>query len=234
MKKLAVIAAAVAAFGFIGTASAADMPAKAPVYKAPMMAPIYNWTGLYVGLEGGYSWGRSQLQQGPGATNWFDVKGGFIGGTLGYNWQFQNFVLGIETDFAGSDFKSGPQPSSSTFGCGSGPCETNVTWFGTTRGRLGYAWDRWLVYATGGWAYGKVHSRIDNTAPFFDDGGKTRSGWTAGGGAEWAFMGNWSAKLEYLHVDFGNYDIGTSIPTPTATTRLDLVKLGLNYKFWGL
>ena len=233
MKKFVPVAAAIAAFGFVNTANAADMPAKAPVYKAPV-AVAYNWTGFYAGVEGGYGWGRSQLTQGTGATNVFNVNGGFFGGTLGYNWQFQNFVLGIETDLSWSDFKSGAQASSATFGCGSGPCETNVTWFGTTRGRLGLAWDRWLVYGTGGWAYGNVHSRIDNAGPAFDDGGKVRSGWAAGGGVEYAFAGPWSAKLEYLHIDFGTYGIGTSAPTPQAFTRIDTVKLGLNYRFGNL
>ena len=230
LRKFVAAAAAIAALSFVNSANAADMAVKAPIYKAPVAVP-FSWTGWYVGLQGGYSWGRSQLTQGTAATNWFDVKGGFIGGTLGANWQFQNIVLGIETDAAWSDIKSGPQPSSATFGCGSGPCETNVTWFGTTRGRLGLAWDRFLVYGTGGVAYGFVHSRIDNTAPLFDDGGKTRVGWTAGGGVEYAFTNNWSAKVEYLHIDFGTYDIGTSVPTPQAQTHLDLVRGGLNYRF---
>jgi outer membrane immunogenic protein len=130
-----VVAAALAALGFAGNAIAADMLVKAPL--APVAAP-YNWTGLYAGVQGGYAWGSSVqffTATGGGTTDRYSIRGVEDGGTLGYNWQTQQWVLGIETDFSGSHI-SGSTGSSPTYGCGTG-CTTDVNAFGTLRGRFG-------------------------------------------------------------------------------------------------
>jgi outer membrane immunogenic protein len=249
--------AAVAVVGFTSVASAADMPTKAPMYtKAPVMAPMYNWTGFYIGLNAGYSWG-SQTNSlvaitGGGVTSQSntDHLDGFIGGgQIGYNWQVNQWVLGLEADFQGSGQKAdgsysfpgfGP-PTCTAFGCVAATTITysdKLDWFGTVRGRIGYAMGatgNWLPYLTGGWAYG--HGTISGTTSATGtsfSGSQDYSGWTVGGGVEWAFADHWSAKVEYLYIDFGN---GPTVPVSTGLTIVsgtmtdNIVRAGINYKF---
>jgi outer membrane immunogenic protein len=140
-------------------------------------------------------------------------------------------VLGLEGDFSGSNIK-GSTGSSLTYGCGSGPaCASEVQSFGTVRARLGYAFDTWLVYGTGGTAFGHIHTFIQNST---FDGTNDRAGWTAGAGIEHAFTPHWSAKLEYLHADLGDNiqwsSFGGGVPLLTRE-RLDLIRGGINYRF---
>jgi outer membrane immunogenic protein len=254
MKKFVTIAAVIAAFGFVSSANAADMPVKAPVYKAPMMAPLYNWTGFYIGLNAGYSWGRQDndlVATATGTTIFSnsDHLNGFIGGgQIGYNWQVNQWVLGLEADFQGSGQKGDGTffiaaiPGIETVGT---PAITfnytdKLDWFGTVRGRIGYAMGatgNWLPYVTGGWAYG--HGEISGTTTSLGvatsfSGSQDYSGWTVGGGVEWAFLNNWSAKVEYLYIDFGD---GPTVPV-SATRDIvsgkmtdNILRAGLNYKF---
>jgi outer membrane immunogenic protein len=215
---LAIVAAA-------GSANAADMPrraapAPAPVYKAPPYQ-AYNWTGLYAGINGGYGFGNSNVSGFPG-TGDFDVNGGMVGGTLGYNWQTGPVVFGLETDLDWSGMKG-------SAACGAFNCETKNTWLGTTRGRIGYAWDRFMPYITGGAAYGnvKASSLLGSTSD-------TNFGWTVGAGAEFALAGNWTAKLEYLYADLGDVDCGaacTLTPPANVDFHTNIVRAGLNYRF---
>ena len=196
---------------------------------APAAIP-YNWTGLYVGIQGGYGWGTSNHQQGTATTDDFDMRGGVLGGTVGYNQQFGMWVLGLEGDLSWSGIHgSRPVGSTGGFNCGSGPCETFVKWFGTGRVRGGVAVDKALFYATGGVAYGKLFAQITPDPTF--TGGENKVGWTAGGGAEYALMPNVSVKAEYLYVDFGRFVYGTSIPNPTALARFGVARVGLNWRF---
>ncbi|WP_245411148.1 outer membrane protein [Methylovirgula ligni] len=214
----------------IASASAADLPSikEAPAYVPP--PPVLSWTGFYVGAEGGYAWGESYQSQDGATTDTYHPRGGFGGGTVGYNWQFSQFVLGLETDFSGGDIVGSlPIGRYNGYGCGSGPCETRINWFGTARGRVGYAFNNVLIYGTGGYAYANIHTAIE-TAPDFT-GTSTRSGWTAGAGVEWLFAPSWSAKLEYLHADFGRFGFGTDEPIPTTAVRFDSVKAGVDYHF---
>jgi outer membrane immunogenic protein len=215
---LAIMAAA-------GSANAADMPrraapAPAPVYKAPAYQ-TYNWTGFYAGINGGYGFGNSSVSGFPG-TGDFDVNGGMVGGTLGYNWQTGPVVFGLETDLDWSGMKG-------SAACGAFSCETKNTWLGTTRGRIGYAWDRFLPYVTGGVAYGNVKaaSALGSTSD-------TRVGWTVGAGAEFALAGNRTAKLEYLYADLGDFNCGgacTLTPPASVDFHTNIVRAGLNYRF---
>ena len=213
MKSFVRGALAIALLGSVSaTAFAADLPSRkeAPVYIAP--APVFTWTGFYVGAEFGGQWGQNSSSL---TTNFFDERvlgttGGYNtagvvgGGLVGYNWQFNQFVLGVEGDLTGSSNQgrfSGPlgfRSQNTQYGFGAG-----------VRGRLGWAFDHTLVYATGGWAYENIDQTYNN--PFLNNFIQTRintdrSGYTVGGGVEYAFNYNWSARLEYRWSDYGKYN----------------------------
>jgi outer membrane immunogenic protein len=200
-------------------ATAADLPAR-PYVKAPAYAPqAYNWSGFYVGVNGGYGFGTSSFTD----TNNFDVNGGLVGGTVGYNWQVGQGVFGLEGDGDWSDIKG-----STTTGCPG--CETRNDWLATFRGRAGYAFDRVLPYVTGGLAAGDIKA----ITPGFPGIDNDRVGWTVGGGLEFAIAGPWTAKLEYLYVDLGKTDCGFSCGTFTPDNvdlKENIVRGGINYKF---
>ncbi|MCW5688154.1 MAG: porin family protein [Pseudolabrys sp.] len=215
MRSLTALGAAVAVLGFATAASAADMPARTYT-KAPPMAAPFNWTGFYLGLNAGYGWVDS------GGSN----PGGFVGGgQIGYNWQGYNspLVLGIEADLQGADIDESVTVGGVT-------ATTRAKAFGTVRGRIGYAFDRAMIYATGGWAY--TRTSLDLSGP----GGSISSsdwssGWALGGGVEYAFMGPWSAKLEYLHVDSGDVTLTLAGTSVTGNYDMNVVRAGLNYRF---
>jgi outer membrane immunogenic protein len=150
-----------------------------------------------------------------------------FGGTLGYNWQAGAIVYGLEGDFDWSGVKG-------NVACGIGTCETANTWLATFRGRLGYAFDRWLPYITAGGAYGSVKATASlPVAGFTASESKDKLGWTAGLGLEYAFLGNWTAKVEYLYADLGSVDLGTAPVVNTVSFKENIVRAGLNYKFSG-
>jgi outer membrane immunogenic protein len=204
-------------------ANAADMSARRPlppqaVVKAP--PPIFNWSGFYVGVHGGYGWGNSSYDATAAGTS-FNTDGWLLGALAGVNYQVGQTVWGIEADINWSDFSGGDA-------CGGVTCNTEVPWFGTLRGRLGYAADRFMPYITGGLAYGKVEANV----PGIGGGSDTRFGWTAGVGAEYAFAPNMSWKTEYLYVDLGGFDCGgCGAPTPNVDFQSHIVRTGLNVRF---
>lgn len=202
-------------------ALAADMAVKAPTAVA---APLYNWAGLYVGIEGGGAWGNSTHDFTGGTHGSFDVSGGLLGGTIGYNWQAGQFLVGVEGDmsWASSDGSTVGVPTP----CTGGPCTTKLTSLGTIRGRIGYVVGMWLPYVTGGFAFGDVHA-CENVTCNSD----SRSGWTIGGGVEAKVMGNWSVKAEYLYVDLGTQNTYFFIVPHTLNLTENIARLGLNYKF---
>lgn len=214
------------------SAQAADLPARSPsFYKAPA-AETFDWTGFYLGINGGYGWGQSSWSD-PlvGADSGsFNSTGGLVGGQLGYNWQTGPVVLGIETD---ADWMNLKGSTSGTGGVcltdGAGQCQTQQSWLGTTRARVGYAFDRWLPYVTGGVAYGNIQA-VQPTGTTTT----TNAGWTAGGGLEYGIDRNWSAKLEYLHVDLGTATfMGAASGTSTLAVPVtdDLARVGVNYRW---
>src|SRR5262249_4994596 len=143
-----------------------------------------------LGINGGGAWGRSSWTSPLGSTGTFDVNGGLVGGTLGYNWQTPtNAVFGLETDIDWTNIKG-----DTATGCAPN-CETKNQWLGTTRGRIGYACNRFLPYVTGGVAYGDVKPGFVG----LPHDSETRIGWTAGAGLEVAVAGPWSVKAEYLY-----------------------------------
>ena len=160
------------------------------------MAQVYNWTGFYVGANGGGGWGHSWWDANAAGIK---LSGGQAGGTAGYNWQFGNTVLGIEGDLDWSNIKGTTSSGLCPFGC-----STSDTWLSTVRGRAGYAFGGILPYVTGGLAVGDIRANM----PGFAVASTTNAGWTVGGGVEFALPGNWTAKAEYLHVDLGRFNCG--------------------------
>ena len=224
--------AACAAVGVAADAQAADLPV-APVYKAPVVAP-FSWAGVYIGVHGGYGWGtHTSSYNGGVVTSSLDPKGGFGGGQIGYNTYLTgNWVLGSVLDVSAGDYdQSGPSiapaPASAT---------TSIDYFGTARARLGYAFDRWLLYATGGtaWAHNKFSETITGSGVEAFGRDQFHLGWTAGAGVEYALDRNWSIWGEYLYADLGQEQ--DSIPISglrTTDLTLNLVRFGVNYRFDG-
>ena len=278
MKTLATLVAIV---GLIATpAFAADMATKMPIKAPPAApAPIYNWTGWYVGGTVGGAWGNFD----PSTSVTFDPTGyfvignvagvnaagqqsikprGFTGGVeLGYNWQAGNVVYGLEGDVE-SFHLSGSSTSGtvlySIIGYTPGPAECNcftinsaahTDWLATVRGRLGFAANNWLFFATGGAAFTTLHGSFS----FADDDStesaslsSTRVGFTVGGGVEVGLWANWSVKAEYLFVDFGRVSVNGvnqvgpdcsvgpcngQVFTHSLDLKANIARVGLNYQF---
>ena len=245
-----------------GAASAADLPrrapAAAPYYAAPV--PVFTWTGFYLGLNAGAAFNGSNNNAytsngfGIAPTIYAPTGGnntGFTGGgQIGYNWQTSSFVFGLETDIQGvsrgnSNVAVLPIILPGTYAVATPGNRAN--WFGTVRGRAGFAVDRALFYVTGGFAYGGNNGGGSVTyfpplgpATVYSPGSNSsKVGWTLGGGVEYALSNNWSLKGEYLYVDLGGNNNSVYRATGTATTfsggnqgdRFHVVRAGLNYKF---
>ena len=211
MKKIAyAVSAIAAAFALAGAAQAADVS-----------APGYDWTGLYVGANAGVAWNNSSVDNDiytlgerlDQLENKIDGNQAAFtaGGLLGYNYQIDKVVLGIETDFNYLGFSDGNNQSYTLGGYDiTSNSSFDANWFGTIRGRLGFALDNVLLYGTGGVAYG--HMSADGKTSIDDAGtvttykGSTDStnwGWTIGAGAEYG-IDNWSIGVEYLYVDLNS------------------------------
>jgi outer membrane immunogenic protein len=240
-----IILGAVAAL-VLGTtaAAAADLPLKT---KAPPLAVIYDWTGFYIGGSGGGSFGQStHIDQatGLGDTIGYNVKGGLVGGTVGYNWQVSSFVIGFEGDASwvgeyGSNVDDGLANVNHPGGPLSVTSYTKETWLATARARFGYAVNNLLFYGTGGYAGAGVEAGVkdSNTGALLASSSSTRNGWTAGGGLEWGFAPNWSAKFEWLYMKFDSAPLNTLglAEGNRSSVPLDdnVVRAGINYRFGG-
>jgi outer membrane immunogenic protein len=236
MRKFAVALLATTALGFsFGAASAADLPVYPSSGVLPGMPSYYSrahiWSGVYVGLNAGGAFGNLDANATLGALS-ADLgsvsASGFIGGgQVGAQIQYQHFVYGIEGDFQGST-----QNHSDTFSAlGTSVTVTgSMPWFATVRGRLGWAMDNnVLLYGTAGAAFvdGKITgSALGVTAT----AESSHTGWTAGGGIEWAFAQHWGAKIEYLYLDSGNIPLA-NVGGITLNGRIkdNIVRAGLNY-----
>jgi outer membrane immunogenic protein len=240
VKKLALAASALIISA--ASASAADMAprtyTKAPAVPAP---EIMSWNGFYVGINGGYGWSpfNNQLADPPFALSGSSPSGGFGGGQIGYSWQMSNLVLGVETDLQGGNIGS---KKFDTAGNGYFT-QSTLNWFGTVRGRVGYAVSNVLFYGTGGFAYGGIHNRVDYSSLFPGDVydiSRTTSGYVVGAGMEYKLTRAWSVKAEYQYINlgfndpsrpgFGTYG-GTQAPFGTVIRRdaFNTVRVGINY-----
>jgi outer membrane immunogenic protein len=207
MKRILLASVAILALG-VASASAADLPRReAMPTKAPAYVSMYNWTGAYVGINGGYGWRTS------GSSN----GGGLVGGTIGYNWQAGSPVVwGLEGDLDWTRIRGSDAIQ-----------ETSNRWLGTVRGRLGYALGAQgtiLPYITGGVAFGD----IQNSVAGFGSARDTKVGYVLGAGVEAALSGPWTAKVEYQYVDLGN---GPTVGGIGSNFKANIIKAGLNYRF---
>ena len=216
-----VVFACLGMLGLAATANAADLPRRYDPVPQRTFVPVYNWTGFYIGINGGGGWGDSKWD----SVGSFDVSGGMIGGTVGYNWQSAQWVFGLEGDLDWTNING-----SSTAACVAG-CKTSNNWLATVRGRVGYAFDRFLPYVTGGLALGNIKA----SQPGFTGGDDTNAGWTVGGGLEFVIAGNWTAKAEYLYVDLGKFNCGLAcgngINPDNVSFSSHLVRGGVNFRF---
>ena len=212
MKKILLASAALIAL--TGAASAADLAAR-PYTKAPMaVASVYNWSGFYLGVVGGGAW--------EAASGDPKMKGGFVGGTAGYNWQTGNVVFGLEADAAWADVSA----SATALGV---TVASKTDALGTVRGRIGWAVNNVLFYGTGGYAW--IDNKISVTAlGLTASDSKFHSGWTVGAGVEAFFAPQWSVKGEYLYRSLGSE---TYFGVPSGTLELHSVQFGVNYHFGG-
>ena len=236
MKKL--LLASVAVFGFAAAAQAADLPSRyapAPVIAA---VPVFTWTGFYLGVNAGYGWNTNDndtiVDPVFGVVSRGGEDGGFVGGgQIGYNYQIGQFVVGLETDIQYADLGGGR----STFGQPAFLGDSNDgNWFGTVRARAGFAFDRALIYATGGFAYGDIGAGssvvVDaNGNVFAGSSNNTNTGWTLGGGVEYAFTNNLTAKVEGLYVNLDTENDNFGAFANNTETEFGVVRAGLNYKF---
>ena len=194
-----------------GAAYAADLPRRSMSPAPYFAAKSFSWTGVYAGLNAGYDFGNTS-NSARGVIG--SVRGGSLGGTVGYNQQIQNFVIGAEGDLAAANVQGS-----------TGSNSAKVNSIGTLRARAGFAADRALVYATGGYAGGQT--KVTTGAA---SGSKWLNGYAIGGGLEYAFTDNISAKAEYLYTDLQpkNYGLGS---VGSAGVKLNQIRTGVNYKF---
>lgn len=246
---------AVAALAVPAAAADLSYPVKAPVVA---FVPAFSWSGFYLGGNAGYGWGEGSAPwagyldyyynswDSVAYTGGSDPSGWFGGVQVGYNYQFSNnVVLGIEADaqFGSLSDKLNYTSTDDVGGITEqdfGSIRTEIESFGTVRARLGYAFDRFLPYLTGGLAWGnvKVSEQWDNYfggvySPGFSGNASvsdTLWGWTVGVGGEYAFTDNWTVKVEYLYADLGDINWDSNAST-NVDVKLQTVKAGINYKF---
>lgn len=214
MKKLLLASAAL--FALAAPASAADLAAR-PYTKAPApVAAVYNWTGFYLGIVGGGAWEDADSPR---------MQGGFVGGTVGYNWQTANVVFGIEADGAWADVNA----SATALGV---TVSSKTDAMGTVRGRIGWAVNNVLLYGTGGYAWIDNEISVSALGATVSDS-KWHSGWTVGAGVEAFVAPQWSVKGEYLYRSLGGetYFSGLGAPINTGTLNFHTVQVGVNYHF---
>jgi outer membrane immunogenic protein len=269
MQRIALVAAAALVAAFAQGARAADLPVS-PFFRASPVVIGYNWQGYYLGANIGWSRASSDISWTPNTTGFLTTENGVLfsdvgpivsaskntlssngaagGLQTGYNWQWGNVVAGIEGDVTfmrnNANLMVAPLPAPATSGTSLSQT-ARLDWLLTVRPRIGYAWDNWLVYATGGWAMGKVVFSDGLTS---SDGGfigttmsRELNGWTVGAGVEYGLVSGWTLKAEYLYTDLGSAAvlIGPSVTSAanvagTNHTMTDqIARIGFNFRFGG-
>jgi outer membrane immunogenic protein len=200
-----ILAIALASTAALATANAADMyrgPDAGGYKEGPGYVGV-NWSGPYAGVNGGYGWSNR--------TDALDPNGAFGGGQIGYNLQRGPLVVGVEADFQGSGINDSV-----------GASKSSLEWFGSVRGRMGYALDRALVYATGGYGYGHVKNSL----------AETQEGWVVGNGVEYKIAPAWTLKVEGEFYDLGASSAVGPLGTGAGSrTQFSTLRVGLNYFF---
>ncbi len=236
MKKPGLTAAAFAFFA--GQASATDLPAKVYTKAPPILPIVYDWSGFYVGINGGGGSSHECWSAVTGSEGCYNATGGTIGGQIGYRWQVMNWVLGLEGQGNWANFNgSGVNQLTPNFNDA-----TRIDGFGLFTGQAGYAFDKVLVYGKGGAAvvsdkYSTLTTGQTNAAESM-----TRWGGTAGIGIEYAFAPHWSVALEYDHLFLGHTNVNFSLVQPFGTgfagthsigQDVDIGLVRVNYTFGG-
>lgn len=243
MKQFLVPSIVLSAFA-VSSATAADLPIR-PAPNAPPAVVVFDWSGLYIGGHIGYGYAEADVTDrtilgGVNLTSTQRIESeGFLGGVqAGWNYQIGRFVLGAEADYSFADIKG---DVTTTIAGVDVSRSSNVTWIATATARLGYAWDRVMVYSKLGAAFAEfdyTNNLVQNGASVLNaTASETRVGFTVGTGIEWAFAGGWSAKAEYNYMDFGrkSVDFGAATDgTPInvdVDQRIQVIKAGVNYRF---
>jgi outer membrane immunogenic protein len=249
MKKTLLVGVSLAALGF-APAFAADLPARTYT-KAPPMAPIYNWGGFYLGLNGGGGWSHNcwSMTAATGTTvtaplseGCHDASGGLVGGQVGYRWQVTNWVFGLE---AQGDWANLKGSNTSLVGIANGvpySNQTTIDAIGLFTGQVGYAWNNVLWYLKGGAAvtHDKYNGQLLGIT--FDQASETRWGGAVGTGVEIGFAPGWSVAFEYDHLFMGSHNVNLNFVAPAGVgfSRTDSIKqdvdmatVRVNYTFGG-
>ena len=242
MKRILLTSVSLGILGMVSPAFAADLPyAKAP----QAIQSVYDWTGVYVGAFGGGGFGNHNVNNSTGSNQAFTdftanytSTGGVAGGEIGYNWQSGNYVVGVAGDMFWSGIKGN---DAAQFNAGAFPGvgavdADSLRWGGTLRAVGGIAVDRWLLFFTGGYAFGNIqHTNTPPGGPI-DQFTVHANGLTAGGGIAYAITNNISTKIEYRYYNFNGYNRPNppngQIPYTTETTY-SVVTVGLDFKFGG-
>jgi outer membrane immunogenic protein len=242
--------------GFASAASAADLPAKVYTKAPSVVAPVYNWGGFYIGLNGGGGsshncWNLTANAAGaiPAAPSegCSNATGGLVGGQVGYRWQATNWLFGLEAQGDWADLKGSNVSLTGTFGGLPFLNQTKTDAIGLFTGQVGYAWNNWLGYVKGGAAV--THDRYNGVTQFavgptpvgfaFDGASETRWGGAVGVGVEYGFAPNWSLALEYDHLFMGRSSNNILTPagvfdrTENVRQDIDMGTVRLNYTFGG-
>lgn len=242
-----ILLSAAALTAMAGVTLAADLPnTKAPPVFTPPPPPVFSWTGFYVGAQIGFQWGNQSAYYTAPAGAVMGEPGlradGVVGGLhVGYNYQVAQFVFGVEGDGEGSSYRgSGLDTTGTIRGSIHMPVEASV------RGRVGWAWDRVLIYGTGGVAFASIQNTSTTVAAgpavlaaipvgAYDSAWSGRVGWTAGGGVEYAIDDNWSVRAEYRYTDYGPYNFVLTNTGAGGVLRVhptdNRVEAGFSYKF---
>jgi outer membrane immunogenic protein len=230
------LTATVVSFGLTGVAAAADLPARTYTKAPPIVQAAYDWSGFYIGINGGGATSRINWNlDGVGDEGSHDASGGTVGGQIGYRWQMMNsWVIGLEAQGNWADFRG--SNSSLVAGIAGVPNQnqTKIDAFGLFTGQIGYAWDRALLYVKGGAAVTDNRYNVFNAGALVDNANETRWGAAVGAGIEYAFAPNWSIGFEYDHLFMGNNDVAfASGVSDHIKQDVDLFTARLNYKFGG-
>jgi outer membrane immunogenic protein len=192
-----------------------------------------KWAGIYLGINGGYGFGSSQWSLAAVTTNAFNTGGFLLGGTIGVNYAVSQVLFGLEGDLDWSTLNGSVGGCAVNTGGAAAACETKNNLLGTVRARVGYSLDRTLVYVTGGGAFGSIQTGLNPPTSFNT---AAHLGLAVGAGVEFALSPNWSAKAEYLFLDFNNASCsGTAACGSAASAAVvlteNIIRGGLNYKF---
>jgi outer membrane immunogenic protein len=246
MKKFLLGTVGLVALGVAAPASAADLAAR-PYTKAPppMIAAAYDWSGFYIGANGGWGTSRNRwdiLDSGvvlPEGSH--DADGAVAGGQIGYRWQAASWVFGLEAQYDWSDMRGSRISDQFFLLPGDVTDRTRIRSFGLFTGQVGYAWNNALLYVKGGAAVtdNRFDHRFTGTNVIIDSSSETRWGAAAGVGVEYGFTPNWSVAVEYDHLFMGNRDINFVVPGGVLSTvvnvrqDVDLITARINYRFGG-